>query len=110
LPFIFRDTGTEVGCKSATPADSTAFTTALSCLLTDEILAGDLKENPELQADVINRKRPPIWARKWLSEITPVMTVVSVMINGNGDAYSFVFLIVGDRVQGVFKDVSFERN
>lgn len=109
MPFVLRDTGTDGNCTSLdirTPAKLDG----LKCLLSDDLLHEDLKDNAQLNADILSPKHLPNWARKWKKDVAAGLTPVGVLVMGNGDSVDFVVLVGAKGVHGVFKQVEFERN
>jgi hypothetical protein len=110
FPFVFKDTGAEGKCKSATIPGADKLAAGVQCLVKDDLLTEDLKSNPEPTADVLSVKSLPRWSRKWAKEIPAGATPVSVFFNGNGNSFDLVLLVAGDGVQGFWKHATFEPN
>jgi hypothetical protein len=110
FPFALRDTGTEGDCKTTTLAKAELLQPGLVCLTNDELVQEALRANPEPLTKVLSRKTLPKWARRWAGELREGMTPVSVYVPGNGSAFEFVLIVVGDQIQGLWKHATFESN
>jgi hypothetical protein len=108
FPFQLRDTGSEGECRSGTAESAEQMPGLVSCLVSDSLLLGDLKEHPQLQTEEIAKKDLPPWTKKWRKEIQSGQTLVHVMVPGNGNTFHFIVLASTDGVHALWKETTFE--